>query len=179
MSKPTIGIYGKVGDVKGSFDLLNGLALLKRQGLDFNLLALTQGRTLPAFQQAIRDLDLHDRTWTLPFLPHWKVPGFIRACTAVCFLEREFPIAFHTPTVAAEVLACGTCLVLSGEIAAKQILLKGRFDDGRNLLLVPNPRDHAGLARQLQTVIEDPGRARQIRPRRIRHAEGGAVCRGR
>lgn len=161
-SKPTIGIYGKVGDIKGSFDLLHALALLKGRGLDFNLVALTQGRSLPAFKQAIHELDLQERTWTLPFLPHWRVPGFVRACTAICFLEREFPIAFHTPTIPREVMACGTCLVLSREIADKQHRVKSRLSDGENLLLVDNPREHADLARQLQVVIEDPAKAARI-----------------
>jgi glycosyltransferase involved in cell wall biosynthesis len=161
-SKPTIGIYGKVGEVKGSFDLLRALALLKGQGLDFNLVALTQGTALPAFKQAIHELDLQERSWTLPFLPHWRVPGFIRACTAVCFLEREFPIAFHTPTIPREVMASGTCLVLSREIADKQHRLKSGLIDGENFLLVENPREHADLARQLQVVIEDPARAARI-----------------
>ena len=159
---PTIGIYGKVGEVKGSFDLLNALALLKRKGLAFNLVALTQGTSLPGFKQMIHEFDLQDRSWILPFLPHWRVPGFLRACTAVCFLEREFPITFHTPTIAREVLASGTCLILSSEIAAKQASLRTGFIDGQNLLLVEDPRDHADLARQLQIAIENPDRAARI-----------------
>ena len=86
-SRPTIGIYGKVGEVKGSFDLIEALATLKEQGLHFNFLALTQGRALPGFEQAVRERGLEDRTWILPFIPHWRVPSFIRACTAVCFLR--------------------------------------------------------------------------------------------
>jgi glycosyltransferase involved in cell wall biosynthesis len=161
-SKPTIGIYGKVGDVKGSFDLLQALSRLKREGLAFNFIAVTQGVALPAFKQAIQQLDLQDRTWTFPFLPHWKMPGFIRACTAVCFLEREFPIDFHAPTIPREVLASGTCLVLSGEIVGKQPHMKTQFADGENLLVVADPQDHADLARQLRTAILDPDGAARI-----------------
>jgi glycosyltransferase involved in cell wall biosynthesis len=161
-SKPTIGIYGKVGEIKGSFDLLAALGILKGQGLNFNFLALTQGKGLENFKRAIREHDLQDRAWTFPFIPHWKVPGFIRACTAVCFLERDFPIGFHGPTVPKEVFACGTCLIVSEEIAEKQPRIKERFVDRENVLIADDPKDHTDLARQLRFVIEDPERARRI-----------------
>jgi glycosyltransferase involved in cell wall biosynthesis len=162
LSKPSIGIYGKVGEVKGSFDLLNALRLLKQRGLDFNLLALTQGRALTSFKRAIDELDLQDRTWIFPFIPHWKVPGFIRVCTAVCFLEREFPISFHSPTIPSEILACGTSLIVSREISNKQHRLKDRFIDGQNVLIVDDPTQHQDLARQLSVVIRDPDKAKMM-----------------
>ena len=162
LSKPTIGIYGKVGEVKGSFDLLRALRLLKQRGSDFNFLALTQGRALPGFKRAISELELQDRTWIFPFLPHWKVPGFIRACTAVCFLEREFPISFHGPIVPNEVLACGTPLIVSREIANKQHRLKDRFVDGENILIVDDPKRYEDLAGRLSIVIHDPEKAKII-----------------
>ena len=161
-SKPTIGIYGKVGEVKGSFDLLNALSLLKQRGLDFNFLALTQGRALTSFKQAISELDLQDRTWIFPFIPHWKVPGFIRACTAVCFLEREFPISFHGPTIPSEILACGTPLVVSREIINKQHRIKDKLVDGENVLIVDDPKQYPDLARQLSIVIREPDKAKII-----------------
>ena len=160
-SKPTIGIYGKVGEVKGSFDLLSALGGLKREGHDFNLLALTQGHEMSPFKQAVQEHDLQDRTWTFPFIPHWKVPGFIRACHAVCFLERDFPISFHGPNVAKEVLACGTCLILSGEIAEKQVM-RDRFRHGENVLIVDDPKEHAELADALRLVVVEPERAGAI-----------------
>jgi glycosyltransferase involved in cell wall biosynthesis len=162
LSKPTIGIYGKVGEVKGSFDLLNALRLLKQEGLDFNFVALTQGRALTSFKRAIDELDLQDRTWIFPFIPHWKVPGFIRACAAVCFLEREFPISFHGPTIPSEILACGTPLIVSREITNKQHRIKDRFVDGKNVLIVDDPKQYPDLARQLGIVIRDPEKAKII-----------------
>ncbi len=161
LAKPTIGIYGKVGEVKGSFDLIAALGVLKRKGLDFNFVALTQGTVLDSFKDAIKAHGLEDRAWMLPFIPHWKVPGFLRACTAVCFLERDFPITFHGPQIPTEVLACGTCLILSGEIAAKQPGRR-RFVDGVNVLIVDDPKEHAELSSQLSRVITDPAKAKDI-----------------
>lgn len=159
--KPTIGIYGKVGLYKGSYDLVATLGNLAAEGLDFNFLAMTQGREFKRFLRELENHGLMERTWLLPFHPHWKVPGFIRSCTAVCFLERDFPINIHGPMIPREVLSCGGCLVLSGEIARKQAFSK-ELVDGRNILLVDDPKDHKALAEKLRLVIQDPARAREI-----------------
>jgi glycosyltransferase involved in cell wall biosynthesis len=159
-SRPTFGIYGKVGPNKGSLDLVLALGALKKRGLPFNLVAITQGRAIDAFVQLVRDQDLEDRTTILPFVPHWRVPGFIRACTAVCFLERHFPIAFHSPTVPREVLACGTCLVISSEIVAKQAFASD-VRHGEHLFSV-DPTDRAALASHLETIVRDPVRAAAV-----------------
>lgn len=114
-SIPTIGIYGKIGETKGSFDLIRALSKLKTDGIEFNFLAVTQGhtKTLLKFVNIIEESNLQDNTWLLPFLPHWQIPNLIRTCTAICFLERDFPIKIHTPTIPREVFACGTCLIVS------------------------------------------------------------------
>ena len=158
---PTIGMYGKPGEVKGTYDLIAALGMLRAAGLAFNLLLLSGGWQRRQIGAALTEARLEDRTWTLPFLPHWRVPGFIRACTAVCFLERDFPIAIHRPVVAREVLACGTCLVLSGEIHDKQPA-RDRLIDGENLILVPDPKDRDSLAKRLRAVLEDPASAAEI-----------------
>lgn len=158
---PTIGIYGKVGPVKGSYDLVAALSLLREEGLEFNFVALSQGRRAEEFKEILSASRVADRTWVLPFLPHWRVAQFNRACTAVCFLERDFPIGIHRPRVATEILACGTCLVLSQEIVEKQIY-KDEIVDRETVLLVKDPKDHAELAEQLRFAIQNPSDAKRI-----------------
>lgn len=161
LSKPSIGIYGKVGVLKGSLDLVAALSNLRTQGLDFNFLAMTQGEQLNAFEEEVRRAGLGDCTWMIPFVPNWRVPRFIRTCTAVCFLERDFPIKHHGPRIPREIFACGTCLILSGEIANKQAN-RASLSDGENLLVVDDPRDIDDLAAVLESVIQDPERAQRI-----------------
>src|SRR5262249_33854397 len=118
---PHFGIYGKIGAAKGSFALLEAMARLKSDGVNAGLVALAHG--LPPIEKQFREravaLDLEDRVLQLPFVPHWRVPEFLRGCRAVCCLEQEFPIVFHTPIVAREVLLAGSCLVASTEILRK------------------------------------------------------------
>ena len=78
LSKPTIGTYGKVGYACGSYALVEGLARLRKQGLAFNFLAMTQGDGLDHFKEVVWREGIDDCTWLVPFLPNWQVPRFIR-----------------------------------------------------------------------------------------------------
>jgi glycosyltransferase involved in cell wall biosynthesis len=160
---PAIGVYGKVGEIKGTSDLTGALGVLAREGLGFEFIALTHGLAdrEERFLRAVADEGLEGRTWNLPFLAPWRIPSLIRACTAVCFLERDFPIRMHSPIVPREVLACGTCLIVSLEIAAKQHF-RERLIHGRNVLVVRDPRDVAELSELLRDVVSKPERARAV-----------------
>jgi glycosyltransferase involved in cell wall biosynthesis len=162
-SKPTIGLYGKTGQFKGTSELIQALAQLKREGNDFNFVAVcgTQGQRVKEFQIEIKDNEIEDRTYLLPYIPHWLIPQFIRACTAVCFLENRFPILIHKPQVPREVLACGRCLILSQEIRDKQ-LNRDDFIDRENYLLILDPQNIQYLASTLKWVIENPETALNI-----------------
>ncbi len=160
-SVPTIGIYGKPGVFKGSYDLVLALSQLREQGVEVNFVALSDGRRAEDLKEFIKGKAIAPYTRLVPFIPNWKIPGFIRACTAVCFLERDFPIKIHTPQVATEILACGGCLILSNEIAQKQ-RYRDEIEDRKNLLLVKDPKEIDTLAAAIQFAVEDPKRAREI-----------------
>lgn len=156
-----LGIYGKLGEYKGTWDLLRAMGTLHRSGFRFHLLALSHGWQEARFHQLAAEAGVVDYVHILPFIPTWRVPSFIRRCTAVAFLERQFPISAHTPTIPAEVVCCGTCLVLSEEVARKQ-LFRPQIRDGRNLVVVPDPTRHSQLADRLEYVLRAPARAAQI-----------------
>jgi glycosyltransferase involved in cell wall biosynthesis len=158
---PTFGVLGKVAELKGSYDLVAALARLRARGEEFNLLAMVAGADRDRFLAAVDDAGLHQRTWTLPLLPHWHVPSFLRACTAVCFLERRFAIPAHRPGIPQEILACGVCAVLSGEIAEKQ-QFRRRLRAGENVLVVEDPTNLDELVAVLELVVRDPDRARAM-----------------
>jgi glycosyltransferase involved in cell wall biosynthesis len=119
--RPYFGICGKLGESKGSFALLAALHRLKRAGIDVGLVALAHGypSVEQHFRNRARQLGLTDRILQIPFLPHWRVPEFLRGCLAVCCLEQGFPISFHTPIIPFETLLCGRCLIASTEVIRK------------------------------------------------------------
>ncbi len=156
---PVLGVLGKVGEAKGTYDLIAALSRLAVEGPDFALLAMVGGTDRKRFLAAVETAGLGGRTWTLPLIPHWRVGEFLRACTAVCFLERDFPIAAHTPTVPREIMASGVCAVLSREIAAKQ---PWPIRHGVHAVVVEDPTDIAELTGALAAVLEGRLDARRV-----------------
>lgn len=160
---PTFGVYGKVSAYKGMFELVEALGRLAAAGRRFNLLTLTgtRGPGVAELDAAIVRAGLGECTYSLPFLPHWMVPRFVRSCTAVCFLENRFPIAIHTPQVGFEIMACGRCLIVSEEVWAKTHR-RSELVDGVDALVVADPRDVGALTGVLARVLDEPALARQI-----------------
>ena len=154
---PFFGIYGKLGETKGSLALLAAMARLKQEGLAVGLVAMAHG--WPALEQKFRarveELGIMDRVLQIPFLPHWRVPEFLRSCLAVCCLEQDFPIAFHAPIVTREVLACGKCLVASTELIQK-LPDHLRLADGYGCVAIPDVQDIDALSARLAAIVRDP-----------------------
>jgi glycosyltransferase involved in cell wall biosynthesis len=154
---PYFGIYGKLGDTKGSFALLAAMRRLERAGLEIGLVALAHGPEgiEQRFRSRTRKLGLADRVLQLPFLPHWRVPEFLRGCLAVCCLEQDFPIGIHTPITPFETLLCGSCLVASTEVIRK---LPGyaRLVHGYGCVAIADVNDIAGLSSRLGAIVRDP-----------------------
>jgi glycosyltransferase involved in cell wall biosynthesis len=171
---PCLGIYGKLGDIKGSFALLAALARLKAENIPVGLLAMSHG--WPGLEQKFRvraeELGVADRVLQIPFLPHWRVPEFLRSCLAVCCLEQDFPIIFHTPIIPREVLTCGKCLVASTEIIRK-LPDHLRLPDGYGCVAIPDVQDVDALSARLAAMLRDPGPIGQVAARG--HAFGAAL----
>jgi glycosyltransferase involved in cell wall biosynthesis len=155
--RPYFGVYGKLGENKGSFALLAAMSRLKRAGLKFGLVAVAHGTAEvdESFRARARKLGLEGHILQLPFLPHWRVPEFLRGCLAVCCLEQDFPIRFHTPIIALEVLLCGGCLVGSTEIIRK-LPGSGRLPDGYGCVAIEDVNDVAALSARLAAILKDP-----------------------
>jgi glycosyltransferase involved in cell wall biosynthesis len=160
----TIGVYGKVGKVKGTYALLDALANIAKQGVSFQLLWLAGGgpSEIERFYRAILSTtSLQSRAWVLPFLPPWRIPSFLRACSVVCFLEHQFPITFHTSSIPREILSTGRCLVCSDEMARK-LYFGQNLVDGVNVNLVSDPGNLADLTQRLMSLVQDPSCASSL-----------------
>src|SRR6202007_790418 len=115
------GVYGKLGRQKGTYALLEAVKRIKERGFPLGLLVMAQevSPSHSPFREYVPSSAVNDRVCQLPFLPHGRVPEFIRRCLAICCLEQDFPITFHSPIIAREVLTCGACLIGSAEIIKK------------------------------------------------------------
>jgi glycosyltransferase involved in cell wall biosynthesis len=160
---PYFGICGKLGDTKGSFALLAAMRRLKDAGLDVGLVALAHGQEAveASFRARARKLKVADRILQIPFLPHWRVPEFIRGALAICCLEQDFPISFHSPIIPREVLLCGACLVASTEMIRKFPEYR-RLPHGYGCVAIADVNDIDALSESLGAIVRDPGPARAV-----------------
>jgi glycosyltransferase involved in cell wall biosynthesis len=161
--RPHFGVYGKLGERKGSFSLLSALHRLKRSGHDVGLVVLAQGGpgVQERFRKQVSELDLSDRILQLPFIPHWRVPEFLRGCLAVCCLEQDFPIGVHSPIIPREVLMSGTCLVGSTEVIRK-LPSYDRLPHGYGCIAIEDVHDIEVLSAQLGMIADYPEAAAAI-----------------
>jgi glycosyltransferase involved in cell wall biosynthesis len=154
---PYFGIYGKLGETKGSFALLAAMQRLKRAGIEVGLVAMAHG--WPAIESRFRsraeELGLADRILQIPFLPHWRVPELLRSCLGVCCLEQDFPIVFHTPVIALEVLMSGACLIGSTEVIRKLPDCL-RVPHGYGCVAIEDVQDIETLSARLAAIVRDP-----------------------
>lgn len=164
-AQPTLGMYNKIGKVKGTYYLLDVLSNAAAAGVKFNLLLITgAGRgEFSSFIDYILTCDqrLLKQTTLLPFLPPWRVPDFITTCDATFFLEHDFPIEFHSSRIPREILAVGSCLVCSSEMANKQFF-KESLVDRKNFLEVGDPSDSRALWSVVDDVLQHNERTRSI-----------------
>jgi glycosyltransferase involved in cell wall biosynthesis len=158
--RPHFGVYGKLGENKGSFALLKALQRIKQAGLDVGLVALAHGHpeVERSFRLQARRLGLVDRILQIPFLPHWRVAEFLRGCLAVCCLEQDFPIGFHAPIMPREVLLSGACLVGSTEVIHK-LRGYGRLVNGYGCVAITDVNDVERLGASLADIAREPGPA--------------------
>jgi hypothetical protein len=87
-----------------------------------------------------------------PFVPPWRMPGIIRASRCVVMAEHHFPVPAHSPILPREVLACGTCLVLSEELRGKAA--GGAITGGEHAVCV-RPEATGQFARKLELLVRD------------------------
>jgi glycosyltransferase involved in cell wall biosynthesis len=147
------GLYGKLGNVKGSFSLLQALRKLVDEGAKVGLLVMAHGwpKIENEFRRMATQLQLADRVCQIPFLPSWRVPEFLRRCVAACCLEQDFPITFHQPIIPREVLLSGTCLVGSTEVI-KKLPAPQRLVHGYNCIAVKDVNDIEELSNKLRPL---------------------------
>jgi glycosyltransferase involved in cell wall biosynthesis len=160
---PYIGLFGKLGDKKGTYPLLRALASLVESGRDVGLIVMghEKPRGPQKFREMVRSLSLERHVVQIPFIPNWRVPEFIRRCLAVCCLEQDFPITFHAPIIPREVLCAGGCLVGSTEVIQK-LPRSDRMIHGYNCIAVADVNDVEELSGKLAQVLDHPDKVPEI-----------------
>lgn len=157
-SKPTICCYGKIGETKGSYAILQALDEVAKRKIDFNFVSVACGHatTLEKYYNLFLKTErLTNCSWILPPMPPWEIPALLALANITLFLENRFQIAFHAPKIPREILASGSCLVCSQEIIEKHPY-RDSFVDGKNVVVVKDPNLINELAFKIQTLLDNP-----------------------
>ncbi len=146
---PVILYLGKAG---GHKSLLESVEALAQIPLDFRYFIVTQGSLVPELRERIGKLGMSEKIFTRPFVAPWEVPSLLRSASALLHLENKFPIPIHGPTQPFEAVACGTPLVLSGEMYEK---ISRVYPEKESFTIIENPDDIPSLRAGLMGVIKN------------------------
>ncbi len=150
-----IGMYGKCGETKGSWDVVKALQQLTQKNVDFQFVYIMPsfGRVAKAFLKFVfTHTEILDKIWILPPIPYLNIPKFVKLCDIVLCLERDFPIGFHNVSIPFEVLSVGTCLCVSEE-SIKNSSIKKHLLDGINSLIIKDPKNIYNLSFKIEEAI--------------------------
>ncbi len=149
---PILLSYGKIGETKGSYDLVNIIGQLKNK---CHLIYITSQGGRQKILNIAEENDVADRIHFLPFVSNTAIPKFIKGSTVTCFLERNFPIKIHGPVIPREVMAVGKCLVVSKEIFDKQFF-KDKLRPNTNIVAI-DPMNHKESAKTIDNLLNNEG----------------------
>ncbi len=158
---PIIGYLGKITyhfETKGLCELLDVCSSIKE---DFLLLFVANGKKLNQFKHLVKNANLEDKTVFLDFLPPWQIPSVLKACTCVVALEKEMSpvLKYHTPSLPAEALATGRCVLLSDRLHKKEPYRN--LKNGKEVLVV-DPNNTEKIREMLEMLIKNHDTANTI-----------------
>jgi len=154
---PIITYMGKAGKNKGIAELFSAL---RNISADFRLLFISKGEQMETVETFLAENpSFAERVLRPGFLPPWEIPSVLRSSTLLTHLEHLFPIPIHSPVQPYEAVACGTPLLLSGEIFAK---IRRRFPKtASRFSVVDDPADIPALQAALEKSLVEPERMRE------------------
>lgn len=138
---------------KGLQTLLQALSLLQTGPRELILAVVGQSAQLPQFRQQAAEAGLADRVFFIGALQDVGPAYQAADCLVHPTLEDTFAM------VVLEAMGHGLPVVVSG---AKYCGISGLLDDGRNALLLSNPRDAVALAKALSEVVSDTALAARL-----------------
>ena len=152
LSPPLILAGTSLVPQKGFDDLISALAILHRDGVQFQAQILGRGVLRDALQSQISRLGLEDLVKLIGNRTHHDVKELMRQATVFVMPSKRAPRGFidGLPNVIAEAMACGACVVATRFSGIPELV-----EDGVNGLLV-EPGDHEALAGAIAKALENP-----------------------
>ncbi|MDP3910735.1 MAG: glycosyltransferase [Gemmatimonadales bacterium] len=158
----TLLAVGKMSKRKGFDYLVRAMPLLRTRGVDATIEFIGDGEARAALEALARDLGVADRVNFLGWQPFDRVRDAMNRATVL--VHPSDGLGDGLPNVVREAMALGAPVVASDVAGIPDALRDGCG------VLVP-PKDVAGLARALETLLRNPAERREIAIRARRRVE--------
>jgi glycosyltransferase involved in cell wall biosynthesis len=149
---PVIGTLGRIMQDKGFDTLLDALAFLKAQHVDFRAIIGGDGEDMSALREQAQRLGLAGLVEFPGWVSNDQKAQFLSKLDVFVCPSRYEPFGI----VMLEAMEAGLPLIASRTTGSEEII-----DDGRTGIIVPN-EDPAGMAEALGHLINNPQKARHL-----------------
>lgn len=152
---PTIAYIGKITNHFEAKSLPELLKSCSKINENFLLLLVANGKRIKEFKALSKKENLDKKMLLMPFLPPWKIPSVLKSCVCVVALENSNSpvLSYHVPTVPAEAMATGKCVLMSEEMHKKEPYAK--LEDGKEVI-VANAQDFSAVKKSMENIIRNP-----------------------
>ena len=147
---PVVGYVGSFQDYEGLDDLIQALAMVSRQGLDFRALLVGSGAMHANIAEAIREADLTEEVRLLGRVPFEEVPEYYSLIDIACFPRKPNLLTeIVSPMKPLEAMALGKCVVVSSVLPLQELV------DHEETGLVFEKGNPESLTRELARAIQE------------------------
>lgn len=161
---PVVGFAGSVTSYEGLDYVVEALAELRQQGVDFNFLIIGGGKFLPEIQRLVTKMGLEENTRFVGNVSSHDMPVYLSSIDIFPIARKSLPVTeLVSPIKPLEAMAIGGAVVLS-DVSPHSVY----YDDNGERALKFTKDDVQSLARQLRHLLELSPDERKLMGRRAR-----------
>lgn len=160
----TIGMYGKIGSSKGTFQFIKALSNVYEDVRPFRLLLIASVSEFGKSELA-RCFELNPNaqkfTTVLAPIANWRISGFLKQCDMAAFLENNFSVGIHRPLVAYEIAYAGCVPIVAREQISGNPLEKALVHN-TNAVIIEDPNDSSAFVKNIEDALATENRLHRL-----------------
>lgn len=146
-----LGFIGSLTAYEGLDDVIQAMAMVKKEGLRAKLVIAGKGTELARLKQLCRELEVDDRVQFEGYIERDEVPAFYQKVDAIIIARKNHPVTrWVTPIKLMEAMMYQKGLIVSDLPALTEVAI-----EGQNALLV-EADSPAAIAQAIQKLLAEP-----------------------
>lgn len=161
---PVVGFAGSVTSYEGLDYVVQALAEIQKQSIDFNFLIIGDGKFLPEVKKLVAKLDLDDRTRYVSGIPSKEMPVYLSSIDIFPIARKSLPVTeLVSPIKPLEAMSVGGAVLLS-DVSPHSVYYDHDGERARRFT-----KDNVqSLTKQLKALLEMPSDERKLLGTRAR-----------